>query len=475
MKNIMKTCIAGAVVVALSGCSLAPVYQQPHLPVTATLQDRYLGDLPASVTPGRMVDNSDAGWRQVFTEPVLQQLIATALQNNRDLRETALQVEAYQAQYRIQKANQLPTVTSDGYGSKQRTLGGTGHTTTETYSLQVGVTAYELDFFGRLKNLKDQALEQYLAMEETRKSAKISLVAEVARAYLSWLADRELLQITEDTERVEAESCTLVQQRLDGGVATELDLAQARSSLEAVRANLAMYRRQVAQDYHYLNLLAGTSLSERELPEEGTLHEVKPRMAMPASLSSAVLLQRPDIMGAEHELKGANANIGAARAAFFPAIRLTAATGVVSGELSDLFNGGSGSWLFAPTITVPIFTAGRLQAELDVAEIEKEVYVVRYEQAIQTAFREVSDVLVAIDTYEEQLLAQKRNLEASEEYFQHARNRYEEGVDSFLTLLDAQRSLYGSRQAYLNLNLARLENQVNLYKVLGGGWKETTE
>ncbi|SHO49915.1 efflux transporter outer membrane subunit [Desulfopila aestuarii] len=475
MKQIVKTCVVGGLFLALSGCSMAPVYQQPQLPVASTLQDRYLETLPSSGITGHMESMSGAGWREVFTDPVLQQLIAMALQNNRDLRETALNVEAYQAQYRIQKSNQLPTVSSEGYGSKQRNLGGAGHTTSETYSLQVRVTAYELDFFGRVKNLKDQALEQYLAMEEARKSAEISLVAEVSRAYLTWLADRELLQITQDTERLEAESYALVKNRLDGGVATELDLAQARSSLEGVRANLAMYRRQVAQDYHYLNLLTGTSLSEHVLPEKGMLHDVKPLAVMPASLSSSVLLQRPDIIAAEHELKGANANIGAARAAFFPTISLTAGAGVVSTDLSDLFNGSSGSWLFAPTITVPIFTAGRLQAELDVAQIEKERYVVRYEQAIQTAFREVSDALVAVETYEKQLLAQKGNLDASEQYFQHARNRYEEGVDSFLTLLDAQRSLYSSRQAYLSLNLAQLENQVNLYKVLGGGWKETTE
>lgn len=459
----------------VSGCSLAPVYQQPELPVASTLADRYLTQLPQSGKAGQIGAVSDLGWKEVFTDAVLQQLIATALENNRDLRETALNVEAYQARYRIQKANQLPTIAGEGYGSKQRALAGSGLSTTEIYSLAVGVTSFELDFFGRVRNLTDQALEQYLALEETRKSAEISLVAEVARAYLSWLADRELLVISGETEGVEEESYTLVKQRLDAGAATELDLAQARSSLEAVRANLARYRRQVAQDYHYLNLLAGTSLSETLLPEEGMLREFKPLAVIPATLSSDVLLQRPDIMAAEHELIGANANIGAARAAFFPSIRLTAGVGVISTELSSLFKGGSGSWQFAPSISVPIFTAGRLEAELDVAKIEKERYVVRYEQAIQTAFREVSDALVAVDTYEEQLQAQQGNLEATEQYYQHARNRYEEGVDSFLTLLDAQRSLYSSRQSYLSLKLAQLENQVNLYKVLGGGWRETTE
>ena len=471
----MKQCIVAAVILLFGGCSLAPVYQQPQLPVASTLADRYSAQWAPSSEAGQAGLISDLGWREVFTDPALQQLIATALENNRDLRETALKVEAYQARYRIQKARELPVVAGQGYGGRQRALSSTGLSTGETYSLVVGVTSYELDFFGRVRSLKDQALEQYLAIEETRRSAAISLVAEVARAYFSWLADRELLQISRDTERVEKESYTLVKQRLDAGAATELDLAQARSSLEAVRANLAVYRRQVAQDYHYLNLLAGTSLSETMLPEKGLLREVRPLSVVPATLSSSVLLQRPDIMAAEHELIGANANIGAARAAFFPAISLTANVGVISTELSSLFDGGTGSWQFTPSISVPIFTAGRLEAELDVARIEKERYVVRYEQAIQTAFREVADALVAVDTYEEQLSAQQSNLEANEQYYQHARNRYEEGVDSFLTLLDAQRSLYSSRQSYLSLKRAQLENQVNLYKVLGGGWKETTE
>lgn len=475
MKKQMKQLIAGAIILGLSGCSLVPVYQQPESPVPGTLTDRYLSQLPSSAKNGQVENVSNLGWKEVFTDPVLQQLIATALKNNRDLRATALNVEAYQAQYRIQKSNQLPTVAAEGYGSRQRTLAGSDHSTGETYSLQVGITSFELDFFGRVSNLKDQALEQYLAMEETRRSGEISLVAEVARAYLNWLADRELLQISQDTERVEQESYGLVKQRMDGGIATELDLAQARSSLEAVRANLAMYRRQVAQDYHYLNLLTGTSLPETVLPDKGLLRDVEPLAVMPSSLSSGILLQRPDIMAAEHELKGANANIGAARAAFFPTVSLTAGAGVISSELSSLFNSSSGSWLFRPSINVPIFTAGKLQAELDVAKIQQERYVVRYEQAIQTAFREVSDALVAVETYEQQLQAQQGNLEASEQYFQHARNRYQEGVDSFLTLLDAQRSLYSSRQSYLSLKLAQLENQVNLYKVLGGGWKETTE
>ncbi len=269
----------------------------------------------------------------------MQQLIETALRNNPDLRETALNVESYQAQYRIQRSAQFPSVTGDGYGLKQRTLSGSGYSTGETYLLEVGITSYELDLYGRIRNLKDQALEQYLAMEETQKSVTISLIAEIAKSYLTWLADRELLQISEDTQKVEEESYELVRQRVQGGIANELDLAQARTSLETVKANLAMYRRRVAQDYNYMNLLAGTSLPDTVLSEKGLLTDVAPLAVMPPTLSSAVLLQRPDIMAAEHELKGANANIGAARAAFFPTVSLSASAGVINSDLSNLFDG----------------------------------------------------------------------------------------------------------------------------------------
>ncbi len=453
---------------------MAPDYLRPSMPVAETIPGLRAEQLESSRGTQDTSKVSELGWRNVFTDPLLQQLIETALTNNRDLRETVLNVEAYQAQYRIQRSALLPTIAGNGYGLKQRSLSGTTRYTSEAYSLEIGTTAYELDLYGRIRNLKDQALEQYLAMQETHRSATISLVAEVAKSYFTWRTDRELLEISEDTRKTEEESYLLIKQRAEAGIANELDLAQARTSLETVKANLALYRRQVAQDLHYLTLLAGTSLPGLLLNNTGSLSDLEPLSVMPATLSSTVLLERPDIMAAEHELIGANANIGAARAAFFPTISLTASAGVISSDLSDLFDGGSGSWLFAPTIGLPIFTAGRLQAELDVTKIQKEIYVARYEKAIQTAFQEVSDSLVARDTYREQIRAQKANLQANEKYYSLARERYQQGVDSFLILLDAQRSLYSSRQNYLSLNLAKLTNQVNLYKVLGGGWKEQT-
>ncbi len=470
-----KNLFVSALCVVLSGCALTPKYQQPEMPVANTFANRYLAELPAAEGDEQVKYVSDLGWHDVFVDPVLQQLIKTALQNNRDLRETALNVESYQAQYRIQRSAQFPSVTGSGYGRKQTTLGGAGNSTSETYALDVGITSYELDLYGRIRNLKDQALEQYLAMEETQKSATISLIAEIARSYLTWLTDRELLKISEDTKKVEQESYALVEQRVKGGIANELDLAQARTSLETVKANLAMYQRRVAQDFNSLNVLAGTMLPDSLVSEKRLLTNVEPLAVLPPNLSSNVLLQRPDIMAAEHELKGANANIGAARAAFFPTVSLTATAGVINPKISNLFDGNSGASLFSPAISVPIFTAGKLKAELDVAKIQKDIFVARYEKAIQTAFQEVSDSLVGIETYDQQVFAQKANLEANEQYFRFARSRYQEGVDSFLTLLDAQRSLYKSRQEYLVLKLAQLENQVNLYKVLGGGWKEFTE
>lgn len=469
LNNSKKYLAAGSLLLLLGGCTLAPRYQRPDLPVARILPDTQQGN--ASAATKETIIDAELGWRDFFTDPQLQQLIQTALANNRDLRTSALNIESYQAQYRIQRSALFPSINGEGVGSKQRTLSGGNYVTAETYSASVGVTAYELDFFGRVRSLKDKALEQYLAMEATYRSNRISLVAEVTTAYLSWLADRELLIVTEDTKKIEEESFHLIEQRTREGLATQLDLAQARTSLETAKANLAKYNRQVAQDLNNLTLLLGTSLPA-SLAEKNSLGEQMALSAVPPQLSSQVLLQRPDIMAAEHQLKGAHAQIGAARAAFFPSIRLTANAGKISGDLSDLFDGNSGSWLFSPSVNLPIFTAGRLEAELDVAKISKDISVAQYEKAIQTAFREVADALVASETYREQLVAQKANLMANQEYYVLAKDRYLQGVDSFLTLLDAQRSLYSARQNYLNLQLAQQVNQVAVYKVLGGGWKE---
>lgn len=462
--------VAGAMLLFLNGCALAPHYQRPDLPVAQKLPDA-LADRKSPMGKAEATIQAEWGWRDFFTDPFLQQLIQSALKNNRDLRESTLRIQAYQAQYRIERAALFPFINGSGSGSKQRTLGGDNYVTTETYGVSVGITAYELDLFGRIRSLKDKALEQYLAMEATHRSNHISLVAEVATAYLTLQADRELLTVTEDTRQNEEASFRLIEQRMQQGLATQLDLAQARTSLETAKANLARYQRQVAQDINNLTLLTG-SATPVNFGVKQSLGEQMQIAAVPKALSSRVLLQRPDIMAAEHELKGANAQIGAARAAFFPAISLTASAGKISGDLSDLFDGNSGSWLFSPAISLPIFTGGKLEAELDVAKISKEITVARYEKTIQTAFREVADALVASETYHDQMIAQEANLIANQEYYSLAKDRYLQGVDSFLTLLDAQRSLYSARQNFLNLQLAQQVNQVTVYKVLGGGWKE---
>ncbi len=449
----------------LGACTLAPEYQRPASPVGQTLP----GEV-STVEPGIQAA-ADIGWRQFFADPRLQAIIELALANNRDLRVTALNVQSYQAQYRIQRSSLMPSVDGGADYVKQRTLSGGQHVTGEVYSAAVGITAYELDLFGRIRNLSDQALEQYLAMEENRRGAHVSLVAEVARAYLTWLADRQLMAITEDTLTAEQASYDLILRRYEEGVSTQIDLAQAQTSLETARANLALYRRQLEQSVNLLTLLAGAPLPD--IPP-GNIDLINQSLLgpVPAGLPSTVLLQRPDIMAAEHELKAANASIGAARAAFFPAIRLTAEAGVINSEVSDLFDGSSGSWLFAPSISVPLFTGGRLSAQLDVAEIRKEISVAQYEKAIQAAFRETADALAGISTYDEQLRAEEAGLRASQTYHSLAKERYDKGVDSYLVLLDAQRSLYRARQSLIIVQLAQLINRVNLYKALGGGWKE---
>jgi multidrug efflux system outer membrane protein len=457
---------------ALGGCTLAPEYRRPELPVADALPVGQQSPISPASANGAAVLSAELAWREYFADPRLQQLLTLALANNRDLRASALNVEAYQAQYRIQRSALFPSISGEGSGTKQRTLSGSSYVTSEIYTVSVGMTAYELDLYGRVRNLKDQALEQYLAMEETHRSARLGLVAEVARAYLTWLADRELLTTTEDTLRVEEESFQLIEQREREGIATQLDLAQARTSLETARANRSLYQRMVAQDINNLVLLVGTPLSPSLFKDAAPLNAQAIGARLPAQLPSSLLLQRPDIMAAEHELKGANANIGAARAAFFPSISLTAKTGAVSGDLSDLFDGDSGSWLFSPSINLPIFTAGRLRAELDVAKIRKDITVAQYEKAIQTAFREAADTLVASGTFVQQVAAQKANLAANQEYHTLAKARYQQGLDSFLTLLDAQRSLYSARQRYIAVQLSQLLNQVDLYKALGGGWKD---
>ena len=457
--------------IALSGCSLIPDYQRPEAPVAA----QYPQGPAYSPKEAANVAAAEQGWRQFFHDPALQQLIQTALENNRDLKVAALNIDAYAAQYQIQRADLFPAVSATGSGSRSRTparLSQTGESTISSqYSATLGISSYELDLFGRVRSLSEEALQKYFATEEARRSTQISLVASVANAYLTWQADKELLKLTQDTLGAFEQSYKLTSRSNEVGVASALDLSQARTSVENARVALARYTRQVAQDENSLTLLLGTGLpaniASKPLSDD-LLSEV------PAGLPSDLLQRRPDIVQAEYNLKAANANIGAARAAFFPSISLTANAGTLSPDLSGLFKGGSGTWLFQPQINLPIFNAGSLRASLDYSKIQKDITVAQYEKSIQTAFQEVSDGLAARQTYNQQLQAQRDFVNANQDYYRLAERRYRIGVDSNLTFLDAQRSLFSAQQALITDRLAQLTSEVNLYKALGGGWSEQT-
>ncbi|WP_341521154.1 AdeC/AdeK/OprM family multidrug efflux complex outer membrane factor [Pseudomonas sp. G.S.17] len=456
----------------LGGCSLIPEYNQPAAPVAA----QYPQGPAYSPADAANVAAAEQGWRQFFHDPALQQLIQTALVNNRDLRVAALNIDAYRAQYRIQRADLFPAVSATGSGSRQRVpanLSTSGESRiTSQYSATLGVSAYELDLFGRVRSLSEQALETYFSSEEARRSTQISLVANVANAYLTWQADQELLKLTQNTLKAFEESYRLTSRSNEVGVSSALDLSQSRTSVESARVSLARYQRQVAQDLNSLTLLLGSGLPNN-LPHAQPL-SADLLSLVPAGMPSELLQRRPDILQAEHELKAANANIGAARAAFFPSISLTANAGTISPDLSGLFNGGSGTWLFQPSINIPIFNAGSLRASLDYSKIQKEISVANYEKAIQTAFQEVSDGLTARKTFNEQLQAQSDFVAANQDYYRLAERRYRIGIDSNLTFLDAQRSLFSAQQSLITDRLSQLTSEVNLYKALGGGWYEQT-
>lgn len=456
-----KRLLAVTLGLLLGGCSLVPDYQRPATPAGATWQ------ASSDVTTTR-------GWKGTFSDPQLQQLITLALSNNRDLRIAVLNVQSYEARYRIQQAAQLPTVGVDGSGTRQQTAGdinGSGREQIGSqYAANVGITAYELDFFGRIQSLKDQALENYLAQQESQRSTHIALVASVANAYLTLLADQDLLTLSQQTLQTEQESYELTSKKFNLGAASDMELAQGKTTLESARVSQAQYQRQVAQDKNALMLLIGGNLPA-DLQQTRALDDVA-LTPVPVGAPSSLLQQRPDVLAAEHSLKAANANIGAARAAFFPTITLTATAGSASNELSSLFDSGNGTWLFMPKLSLPIFDGGKRTADLDVAEIEAKKAVASYEQSIQSAFREVADGLVAQQSYQQQLAAQQALVEANQRYFDLAEKRYQQGVDSYLTRLDAQRSLFSAQQSLIATRLALLGNEVSLYKAIGGGWQE---
>ena len=468
---IRNTLLIVTAILCLSGCTMSPAYKRPAAPVAADWPTgaAYQETKSAASAPPA----AELPWQEFFTDERLQKIIAFALTNNRDLRMAALNVERARALYGIQRAELLPTVNAVGSGSKERLpadISSSGSvTTTERYSVNFGISSWEIDFFGRIRSLKDRALEEYLATDEARRGAQILLVSAVADAYLALAADREALKLVVSTLETQEASYQLIRKSYDVGLASKLDLRRAQSQADAARVNVARYTQLAAQDENALNLLVGSPMPSELLPSD--LASVSPPQDISSGQSSELLLRRPDVLAAEHRLKAANANIGAARAAFFPRISLTTAIGTASADLSGLFASGSGTWGFAPRIAVPIFDA-RTWSAYDVTKVEREISVAQYEKAIQTAFREVADALAVQGTVDQQIAAQRSLVEAVAETYRLSNARYTKGIDSYLDVLDAQRSLHAAQQGLIALHLARITNHVTLFKVLGGGGGE---
>jgi len=451
--------LALALALGLSGCvSLAPKYQRPASPVALAFDD-------ALANPATSEAAAQLEWQRFFADARLRQLIDLALANNRDLRVAILNIEQARAQYQIRRADILPTVNAAVTGSR---VPGSNDSITSTYTAGFGVSAFELDLFGRVRNLSEAALGQFLATEEARKSTQIGLIGSVANTYLALLADDELLVLIRQTLAAREESLKLIQLKFDNGVVSKVDLSQGQSLVDTARVALAQQQRQRAQDINALVLLVGQPLPASLAPAN-TLAQTE-LSALPAGLPSDLLAVRPDIRAAEQQLIGANASIGAARANFFPRIALTGSAGSASSELSGLFKGGSFGWTFAPSVVLPIFDVGRNSANLGSARAGRDIAVAQYERSIQVAFREVSDALAGQSTFAEQLRAQRAVAQAEAERFNLSDLRYRSGAASYLDLLDAQRSLFTAQQQAVQANLQRLQNQVTLYRVLGGGW-----
>jgi multidrug efflux system outer membrane protein len=453
---------------AQGACTLAPRYERPDAPVAA--------QFAAAGEPSAGAGAADVGWREFFTDEALQQLIARALANNRDLRIAVLNVETAQAQYRIRRADLFPGLDAELQGSAQRVPATTSTTgssyVAREYTVGLGAPAFELDLFGRVRSLRSSALEQYLALDETRSATELALIGEVANAWLVLLADRESLRLSRETLASQSDSLALTKLRFDSGVVGEVDLHQSEIAVHDAEVNIAVYTRRVAQDRNALELLVGEPLPAEVDAEQPPLEQQLLEAPLPAGLPADLLERRPDIRAAEHALKAANADIGAARAAFFPRITLTGFGGLANPELGDLFDSGGRTWSFSPRLTVPIFAGGANNAALDVAALRKRIEISRYEQTIQTAFREVSDGLAARAALEQQLAAQMALTAAAEASYRLADMRYRGGVESHLTALIAQRDLYTAQRALIDTRAARAANLVTLYKALGGGASE---
>lgn len=454
----MKLSALTLALAALSGCSFIPTHERPAAPVPAS----FPGQAP-NATAGAALP----AWDTVVADARLRDLIALALQNNRDLRVAALNMEQVRAAYQIRRADQFPTLNLAAAGNRQPNGNGG---ISSTYTAGLAMASWELDFFGRVAALKDTALAQFLASEEAKRAAQTSLVAAVANSWLALQADEVLLDLTQRTLATREDSLRLTRLRFDSGVASALDLRQAESLAAAARGTLAQLQRSRAQDLNALTLLVGQTPSTALLPTAGASSAAM--QAVPEGLPSDLLTRRADIRQAEQALIAANANIGATRAAFFPRIALTASMGSASSDLSGLFKDGSWGFTLAPQALLPIFDAGRNQASLEAAKVGRDIALAQYEKAIQTAFREVADALAGRATLGEQLAALQQQADADAERLRLSELRYRAGVANSLDWLDAQRSLFATQQSLAQVRLAQQQNQVALYKALGGGWNE---
>lgn len=487
---------------ALAGCNLAPKYVRPEGAVPAALPQG--GVYPAAATDAP--DVSKIGWQTFFTDDRLRKTIALGLENNRDLRVAAANVLQARAQYRIQRADLVPSTTVSGSGTYTNNIfggasagagagGGSGagagagagagtgggvgagaggaavgsnSSNLEFYSVNAGFSAFELDLFGRVRNLNRAALEQYFASEEAQRAARISLIAEIATAWATLGSDQDQLRISQETLKAFEQSLELTRAQFRIGVASELEARQAETSYQSARNDIAVLKTRVAQDKNALDLLVGTPVTADLLPQ-GLGNGDAALQVLPAGLSSEVLLRRPDVLQAEHQLIAQNANIGAARAALFPRISLTATLGTISTALSGLFAGGSFTYTGAPSVSLPLFDGGRLRGNVDYARASQQAAVSTYEKTVQTAFREVADALAQRGTIDEQIAAQTARVGAANVALRISDARYRAGVESFLNTLDSQRSAYAAQQQLVTTRLTRISNLVELYRSLGGG------
>lgn len=466
-RRLSGLALALGCVAAVSGCTLAPRYARPDAPVPAHFSNAATS-AQAAPDPAAM-----PAWQDVFLDPKLRRVISLALDNNRDLRVAMLDIDKARAQYRIQRAALLPAVDATGQLDRARISDAgsdTGHSQiTRSYDAQLGTSSWEIDLFGRLRSLKREQLETWLATGETQRGVRLSLVGEVASDWLAVANAQRQLELARQTLASQQETLKLVAYRHDDGIASGLDLAQVQTSVEGARADVAHQSTALAQAVDALQLVVGTPVDAALLPGAGDFDAGIALAPLPADLPASVLLQRPDVLAAEHALKAANADIGAARAAFFPSLSLTAGAGRSSDALSSLFSAGSRTWSFVPSITAPIFHAGALKASLDASRIGKQISVAQYEKAIQSAFADVADALAERDHLVERMAAQQALVGAAQRAYTLADARYRSGVDGYLQALDAQRTLYAAQRDLISLQAEEAGNRVTLYEVLGGG------